>query len=70
VLEKWREEAEKRKQQESKRANSSKSQTKVVAAADDEKLPSGWTKHWSSSKQRFYFHDVKTGKNSWALPTK
>lgn len=70
VLEKWREEAEKKKQQELKRANSLKSQTKVAAAAADEKLPSGWTKHWSSSKQRFYYHEMKTGKNSWTLPAK
>mmetsp|Transcript_29073 Transcript_29073/g.67406 ORF Transcript_29073/g.67406 Transcript_29073/m.67406 type:complete len:520 (-) Transcript_29073:33-1592(-) len=65
VLEKWREQAEKRQQQEVKRTNSMKS---AKAASDD--LPPGWTKHWSSSKQRFYYHDGKTGKNSWSVPSK
>ncbi|CAE7884151.1 cdk11, partial [Symbiodinium microadriaticum] len=54
VLEKWREQAEKRQQQEIKRTNSMKS------AKAPEELPAGWTKHWSSSKQRFYYHDGKT----------
>jgi len=64
VLEKWREQAEKRQQQEIKRTNSMKS------AKAPEELPAGWTKHWSSSKQRFYYHDGKTGKNSWSFPSK
>lgn len=38
--------------------------------SDKEKLPSGWTKHWSSSKQRYYYHDSKTGNNRWDAPTK
>jgi len=66
VLEKWKEEAEKKKQQELKRAASMKQQK----AASDEKLPPGWTKHWSGSKQRFYYHEKKSGKNSWTFPTK
>lgn len=69
VLEKWREQAEKRQQEELKRNSSTKS---VKAPADDGSttLPSGWTKHWSSSKQRYYYHHSKTGKNSWSIPTK
>jgi len=35
---------------------------------DAEKLPPGWTKHWSSSKQRYYYHDNKTNSNQWVPP--
>lgn len=69
VLERWREDAEKRKQAELKRAAETDKKASVPTKAD-EKLPPNWTKHWSSSKQRFYYHDSKTGKNSWTLPTK
>jgi len=37
---------------------------------DSEKLPPGWTKHWSSSKQRYYYHDNRTGNNRWDAPRK
>lgn len=37
--------------------------------ADSEKMPPGWTKHWSSSKQRYYYHDGKSGQNQWVPPT-
>jgi len=39
-------------------------------AANGEKLPPGWTKHWSSSKQCYYYHDKSTGQNSWKAPKK
>jgi len=65
VLEKWREQAEKRQQEELKRSSS----TKSIKVAANEDIP-GWTKHWSSSKQRYYYHNSKTGKNSWTLPSK
>eukprot|EP00913_Durusdinium_trenchii_P000422 g386.t1 len=55
VLEKWKEQAEKRQQEELKRSSS----TKSLKAVEVE-VP-GWTKHWSSSKQRYYFHNSKTG---------
>lgn len=35
-----------------------------------QQLPAGWTAQWSSSKQRYYYHDSKTGKNSWQPPRK
>jgi len=64
VLERWRAEAEKRKQAEERRV----AERKKVQAAQDEKLPPGWTKHWSSSKQCYYYHDKKSGKNQWKAP--
>eukprot|EP00933_Yihiella_yeosuensis_P041780 TRINITY_DN3618_c0_g4_i1.p1 TRINITY_DN3618_c0_g4~~TRINITY_DN3618_c0_g4_i1.p1 ORF type:complete len:539 (+),score=126.39 TRINITY_DN3618_c0_g4_i1:164-1780(+) len=67
VLDKWKAEADKRQQAEQK-AKAEKD--KKAKAAADEKLPPGWTKHWSSSKQRFYYHDKASGKNSWTAPTK
>merc|ERR1712187_998378 len=39
-------------------------------AANGERLPPGWTKHWSSSKQCYYYHDKSTGQNSWKPPKK
>eukprot|EP00929_Paragymnodinium_shiwhaense_P040726 TRINITY_DN21220_c0_g1_i1.p1 TRINITY_DN21220_c0_g1~~TRINITY_DN21220_c0_g1_i1.p1 ORF type:complete len:574 (+),score=149.03 TRINITY_DN21220_c0_g1_i1:121-1842(+) len=36
---------------------------------DSEKMPPGWSKHWSSSKQRYYYHDQKSGKNLWHPPS-
>jgi len=38
------------------------------AAAEGEKLPPGWTRHWSSSRQCYYYHDKNTGKNEWKAP--
>lgn len=38
-------------------------------AEEGEKMPPGWTKHWSSSKQRYYYHDGKIGQNQWHQPT-
>lgn len=36
--------------------------------ASDKRLPPGWTKHWSSSRQRYYYHDRSTGRNQWQAP--
>jgi serine/threonine protein kinase len=38
------------------------------ASQNGDKLPPGWTKHWSSSKQKYYYHDSKTNKNVWDPP--
>jgi len=62
VLERWRQEAEKRRQ-----AEKAASDRKRSAG---ERLPPGWTKHWSSSKQRYFYHNAKTGQNVWQAPTK
>jgi len=35
-----------------------------------ESVPPGWTKHYSSSKQRYYYHNSKTGENKWTAPTR
>jgi len=74
LLEQWRAEAERRKQAEAKRAAERarvERKTGTVptkSGGTDDKLPPGWTKHWSNSKQRYYYHDVKSGKNSWNEP--
>jgi hypothetical protein len=39
---------------------------KAVAEAPQ---PSGWTKHFSKSKQRYYWFNKETGKSSWNEPT-
>jgi len=71
VLERWKDEADKgRKAEEKEKARKAAQVQAKAAPAKDEKLPPNWTKHWSSSKQRFYYHDTKTGKNNWVLPTK
>jgi len=59
VLEKWQKQAESRK--------AAAERLKKPNGAD-EKLPPGWTKHWSSSKQRYYYHEGKTKKNQWEAP--
>lgn len=37
--------------------------------AADGRIPSGWTKQWSSSKKRYYYHNSATGKNQWDAPS-
>lgn len=79
VLEKWRfevekkEQAERRKEELKKAAERKAAERKGVAGVSqagggDDKLPAGWTKHWSSSKQRYYYHDGRSGKNLWHVP--
>lgn len=61
-----------RRASEAKKAEEKKLAAKKAAdkqKADGEKLPLGWTKHWSSSKQRYYYHDGKTGNNQWVPPS-
>eukprot|EP00811_Abedinium_folium_P020055 NODE_2901_length_2124_cov_14.278418.p1 GENE.NODE_2901_length_2124_cov_14.278418~~NODE_2901_length_2124_cov_14.278418.p1 ORF type:complete len:621 (+),score=212.95 NODE_2901_length_2124_cov_14.278418:238-1863(+) len=29
----------------------------------------GWTKHWSQSRNRYYYHDESTGANQWHAPS-
>merc|ERR1711957_160191 len=62
ILNRWSQVAEKRKQEEAKMAALKK------AASAKEKLPPGWTKHWSRTKQMFYYHDAKTGKTTFSAP--
>lgn len=38
------------------------------AGSAGEQLPKGWTKHWSTSQQKYYYHDNKSGKNLWHFP--
>lgn len=70
---------EKAKEEMVKRANEKKQlEEKKLAAkraaekqkAESERMPPGWTKHWSSSKQRYYYHDAKSGNNQWVPPKK
>lgn len=98
MVERWKLEAEKKKQAEALRAEKIKAaqekqkalqaqaqekrdaQARAQAKAQDqdrkaqstagaeEKLPPGWTKHWSASKQRHFYHESKTGKNVWVCP--
>lgn len=65
-------EALERKVSENKMLEEKKNAAKRAAEqkkADTEKMPPGWTKHWSSSKQRYYYHDGKSGKNQWVPPS-
>mmetsp|Transcript_108493 Transcript_108493/g.188372 ORF Transcript_108493/g.188372 Transcript_108493/m.188372 type:complete len:555 (+) Transcript_108493:80-1744(+) len=59
---------EKKQLEQKKIAEQKKLAAKQQSEADGEKLPKGWTKHWSSSKQRFYYHDGRSGKNQWHPP--
>jgi len=75
VLERWRQEAERRQAEE--RRSSADRRTKEKSGGTGPNgggtggsLPPGWTKHWSASKQRFYYHDNKTRQNLWYLPTR
>merc|ERR1740121_647375 len=72
VLDRWRHEAEKRKQAEAQRAAAERPGKKESGAsaggAVQERLPPGWTKHWSGSKQRYYYHNAKTKSNQWHAP--
>jgi len=60
------------KQLEEKKIAAQKAAAQKAAqkAADSEKMPPGWTKHWSASKQRYYYHDGKSGQNQWVPPKK
>lgn len=72
ILEKWRAEADKKKADlERERARKEQRDKKTNGSNGQEvKLPPGWTKHWSSSKQRHYYHDKKTGQCVWQVPVK
>eukprot|EP00927_Polykrikos_kofoidii_P026834 TRINITY_DN23827_c0_g3_i1.p1 TRINITY_DN23827_c0_g3~~TRINITY_DN23827_c0_g3_i1.p1 ORF type:complete len:594 (+),score=145.97 TRINITY_DN23827_c0_g3_i1:384-2165(+) len=39
------------------------------AGEAQDKMPPGWSKHWSSSKQRYYYHDSRSGRNQWYEPS-
>lgn len=69
-LQTWRQEAEKKRQAEERRKLAEKKVAEKRSSATEEKLPPGWTKHWSSSKQRYYYHDGKTGNNLWTVPVR
>eukprot|EP00747_Dinoflagellata_sp_TGD_P212881 gnl/TRDRNA2_/TRDRNA2_85920_c0_seq1.p1 gnl/TRDRNA2_/TRDRNA2_85920_c0~~gnl/TRDRNA2_/TRDRNA2_85920_c0_seq1.p1 ORF type:complete len:564 (+),score=141.04 gnl/TRDRNA2_/TRDRNA2_85920_c0_seq1:70-1761(+) len=58
-----------KKMAEEKKAAALKAAAEKKAAAS-EKLPPGWTKHFSASKQKYYYHDQKTGQNRWDPPPK
>lgn len=68
-MEALRERANEKKQVEEKRKAIAAAE-KAMAAQKTEQLPPGWTKHWSSSKQRYYYHDKSTAQNSWSAPKK
>jgi len=75
VLERWRQEAERRQAEERRSSGDRRAKEKSMAAglnggSSGGSLPPGWTKHWSASKQRFYYHDNKSGQNLWQLPTR
>jgi len=40
----------------------------ATRARNTEEVPRGWTKQWSASKQRFYYHHSATGKSQWVDP--
>jgi len=75
VVERWRQEAERRQAEERRSSGDRRTKEKGMAAGPNEgsnggSLPPGWTKHWSASKQRFYYHDNKSRQNLWELPTR
>ena len=37
---------------------------------DDEVLPEGWSKHYSNTWKKHYYHNKKTGKQMWEHPSK
>merc|ERR1719233_649389 len=61
VLDRWKVAAEKRKKEEEQRKAAERRKA-------DKSMPAGWSKHWSSSKQRYYYHNGKTGENLWQAP--
>jgi serine/threonine protein kinase len=60
--------SEKKLQEERRLAAAAAQQQQQRGGAGDERMPHGWTKHWSSSKQCYYYHDASTGKNQWHAP--
>mmetsp|Transcript_38928 Transcript_38928/g.121614 ORF Transcript_38928/g.121614 Transcript_38928/m.121614 type:complete len:548 (-) Transcript_38928:220-1863(-) len=70
MLQSWRQEAEKRKLAEERKRAAERKVAEKRASALDDALPPGWTKHWSASKQRYYYHEGKTGKNLWSVPVR
>lgn len=75
VLERWKQEAERRQAEEKRSSSDRRTKEKSTAAgpnggSNGGSLPPGWTKHWSASKQRFYYHDHKSGQNLWHPPAR
>lgn len=60
------------KQQAAKKAEAARQQAKLDSAKVPEatKMPPGWTKQWSNSKKKYYYHDSRTGKNQWVAPSR
>merc|ERR1719456_823397 len=60
---------EKRKQEIDRAKKDSDAKREAASKKEAElPLPPGWSKHWSSSKGRYYYHNEKTKTNQWYPP--